>query len=244
MNRLIMCEGKTDAILLGYYLMKVAGWEFSSSGPSGLKFKIEQNNEIITWYQKGAERLMICAVGGKDNFKRFFSRGIESAIRNSSNEDPFSRVVIITDRDDREIAEVEKYFAQTMAPFFLGAQNNTCNVASFTDSYGIEKKINTLLMVIPVEYQGALETIMLKSISEDPYDKNIVDKCIIFINEIQPYADKYLSTSRLQLKSKLSAVWAVQSPEKVFDFIDSQIKSVNWEKYSTLRECFVLLESI
>jgi len=27
MNKLILCEGKTDAILLSYYLGKTAGWK-------------------------------------------------------------------------------------------------------------------------------------------------------------------------------------------------------------------------
>ena len=33
MNRLILCEGKTDAILLGYYLMKTNGWELERKPP-------------------------------------------------------------------------------------------------------------------------------------------------------------------------------------------------------------------
>lgn len=28
MNELILCEGKTDAILLGYYMSKSMGWMF------------------------------------------------------------------------------------------------------------------------------------------------------------------------------------------------------------------------
>lgn len=39
MNKLILCEGKTDAILLSYYLEKVAGWKYTTKSPSGLNLK-------------------------------------------------------------------------------------------------------------------------------------------------------------------------------------------------------------
>ena len=45
MNRLILCEGKTDAILLGYYLMKTDGWELERTPPSGLDIKAREQNE-------------------------------------------------------------------------------------------------------------------------------------------------------------------------------------------------------
>ena len=54
-------------------------------------------------------------------------------------------------------------------------------------------------------------------------------------------AGRYISTDRLQLKAHLGVTWAVQYPEKVFSVIDEQIKSVRWEKYDTLKECFGLL---
>lgn len=108
----------------------------------------------------------------------------------------------------------------------------------------MEKQIETLLLVIPAEHQGALENVMLDAISEDPYDRNIVDKCTEFVGNLRPEADRYIATDRLQLKANLSTVWAIQSPEKAFDFIDAQIKSVQWEKYETLGQCFGLLKDI
>ena len=85
---------------------------------------------------------------------------------------------------------------------------------------------------------------MLSAISEDPYDKRIVDQCEDFVKNIRPNAAKYISTDRLQLKAHLSTVWAIQSPEKAFDFINHQIKTVSWEKYTTLHACFGILETI
>lgn len=244
MNRLILCEGKTDAILLGYYLMKTAGWKFAMSAPTGLAIKAREQNENVAWYKMGDEMLVICAAGGKDNFVRFFSRDIQRAILNSSNEDPFPRLILVTDRDQREIEEIERDIAQNLAPFFFEAKNRTWKTNRCTDTFGMKKSIETLLLVIPAEHQGALETVMLDAISEDPYDKNIVERCVAFVETVRPEADRYIATDRLQQKANLSAVWAIQSPEKAFDFIDAQIKSVQWEKYEALRTCFGILEDI
>jgi hypothetical protein len=45
----------------------------------------------------------------------------------------------------------------------------------------------------------------------------------------------------LELKAHLGVTWAVQYPEKVFSVIDEQIKSVRWEEYAALKECFGIL---
>jgi hypothetical protein len=46
----------------------------------------------------------------------------------------------------------------------------TLEETHYIDSFGTDQKIDALLVVVPTEHQGALETIMLDSISEDPYD--------------------------------------------------------------------------
>ena len=73
MNSLILCEGPTDAILLSYYLERVAGWHFSKKPPAGLEIKSSDRNESVNWYKRGSDYLLICGVGGKDNSIGFSS---------------------------------------------------------------------------------------------------------------------------------------------------------------------------
>ena len=42
MNDLILCEGKTDAILLSYYLGRMRGWESVRKGPKGLEIRADE----------------------------------------------------------------------------------------------------------------------------------------------------------------------------------------------------------
>ena len=94
MNKLILCEGKTDAILLSYYLGKTAGWKFVKKGPSGLAIQQPNDNESISWYNKDDDYLLICGVGGKDNFGNFFDERIRIPLVTTN---AFEKIAIITD---------------------------------------------------------------------------------------------------------------------------------------------------
>ena len=76
MIRFILCEGETDATLLGLYLEKTTLWKFNK----GRKPKPELNipntvpfsNKKAFYYIQDNNPLIICSVGGKDNFGKFF----------------------------------------------------------------------------------------------------------------------------------------------------------------------------
>ena len=103
MNKLILCEGKTDAILLSYYLGRISGWTYVRKCPGGLALRQNNDNESINWYRKGSDYLLIWGVGGKDNFIRFFNERIKTP---QSATNAFEKIAIITDRDDRETSDI------------------------------------------------------------------------------------------------------------------------------------------
>lgn len=241
MNKLILCEGKTDAILLSYYLGKIAGWKFVKKGPSGLAIQQPNDNESISWYKKENDYLLICGVGGKDNFGNFFDERIKTPLVTTN---AFDKIALITDRDERTLENICASLTEDMSGFFADIQDRVWCNNSYYDGFGMEKTVELLLIVIPKEHSGALETVMLDAISEEPYDKNIVEKTAAFVQQMRTEADKYISTDRLQLKAHLGVTWAVQFPEKVFSMIDEQINSVQWEQYDVLKECFGMLNEI
>lgn len=109
---------------------------------------------------------------------------------------------------------------------------------NYRDSFNTDQWIESLLVAIPTEHQGALETILLDSISEDPYDAVIVKKAGAFVKELRAEASRYLVNPRAELKAHLGVTWAIQYPEKVFKLINQQIQSVHWEKSEILHRCF------
>lgn len=241
MNKLILCEGETDAILLSYYLGKVSGWRFCKKPPANIAIKSDAFEQSINWYQKDNDRLLICGVGGKDKMASFFQSKI---LRPVVDAGAFSRIALILDRDDKQLESIEAHASALFHPVITSMRNKQWIRNTYTDAFGMEQIIDALLVVVPTEHQGALETIMLDSISENPYDSQIVKKCGSFVKEMRKTASKYIRSNRLELKAHLGVTWAVQYPEKVFRLINEQIQSVAWEKSEVLHQCFAQLETI
>ncbi len=155
--------------------------------------------------------LLISAVGGKDNFGNFFKRYISAPLFDAA---AFGKIAVLTDRDQRAASDIEKAAKDVFVGINADIRNDVWVSGVYQDAYNINREISILLTVIPKEHQGALETVMLEAISEDPYDKNIVDCTRNFASKMRNEAEKYISSDRLQLKAHLGLTWAVQYPEK------------------------------
>lgn len=242
MNKLILCEGKTDAILLSYYLERMRGWKYTRKSPKGLDIKVnEEIGESANWYQKDDEFLLICAVGSKSGFSRFFNAAI---LRPLVQSDAFNKIALVIDHDDETIEEIVELVRSELALVAKDAQDGCWVDHEYENGYGERHMISFLLQIIPTEKQGALESLLLEAISEDPYDKNIVDKSKQYVDSISSEADRYIGKRRLVLKAYLGVTWAIQSPQKVFTHIDSMLKMVRWEASAVLYECFKQLLAI
>lgn len=241
MNSVLLCEGGTDAILLSYYLNKVSGWEFCRKAPEHLDIKQTEFEQSVNWYKRGDDKLLICGVGGKDKMSSFFKEKISSPMTKS---DAFSKVVLVLDRDDKSIESLEAHASHLFKPILTKMKNNLWIDNSYLDGFGILKTVSSLLVVIPTEHEGALETLLLDAIAEDPNDAVIVKKAGDFVDMMQKSTSHYIQNRRMKLKAHLGVTWAIQYPEKVFKLIDEQIRSVSWEKSEVLRSCFRQLEGI
>ena len=206
-----------------------------------MAIRTTEDNESANWYKKDEDYLLICAVGGKDNFKQFFDKKINPPLLVS---DAFEKISVVTDRDNREIVEIESSVASVLNVPATDVKNNQWIECHYTNKFALEKTFYALLVVVPNEQQGALETALLDAISENEYDKKIVEETGTFADRMRIMASQYISTDRLKLKAHLGLTWAVQYPEKVFTKIDEQIKSVHWEESDTLRICFATLLEI
>lgn len=235
MNKLILCEGTTDAIFLSYYLDKKVGWKYCNRPPKEIMIKENSIEESINCYKKDDDMLLICGVGGKDRMKSFFEHNIKNMVLHA---DTFQKIAVILDKDKNKIESIEKHVAAILSPVITVVKNNKWRRNHYTNAYKLKKEIEMLLVVIPNENQGALETIMLDAISENPDDKIIVDEAESFVEKIRNNAARYIRNDRLELKAKLGVTWAIQYPEKTFKLMNEQIISVPWEKSKILNDCF------
>lgn len=244
MKSIILCEGRTDAILLSYYLGKVYGWSYSKKGPEDYAIiKVDQNQEV-NWYKKDNDYLLIFGVGGKDNFKKVIDNYVSQILQNYPQENSFDNIVIVADKDSAEMSEIENLHTEWLRPYVEQVVNSKWLEKSFEDNFGNTHEIHTLSIIIPADKQGASETTLLDAISEEEYDKIIVEKCEEFVEDVRIVASKYIKTDRLALKARLATVFAVLSPEKVFSQLDAVIKEVPWERSQILMDCFEALKEL
>ena len=242
MNSLIMCEGETDAILLSYYLMRTIGWVHCNA-PDGLNISVEEaRGESANWYHRDRDYLLICAVGSKDSFQHFFENRIANPLFDT--DDAFSKIALMLDRDEETISDIEINIRRCLPKVAVNAENDSWVMHEYQNSYGQTKSLDFLLLIIPPQQQGALETLLLAAISENAYDKNIVDKSRTFVDEIASEATRYIGKRRMILKAYLGVTWAIQSPQKVFKFIDDQIRLVKWEDSTILSQSFRKIKEI
>ena len=237
MNSLILCEGKSDAIIISYYLQRKCGFVRCEKSPyESLDFKKLQDNQYVSWYKAGKDFLMIFAVGGKDNFKYVLDKYILEIIKEYPRNESFQKIAIIGDNDNAKnvIEEQKEWFQGIIKNIF----ENQWAKNSFINSFGVKTNVQILSLLIPPDKHGALENVLLDAISEDENDKIIVEKSKGFVERIRNDAQKYILNDRLALKAKLSTVFAVMSPEKTFHLLDEIMQSVKWEKYQTVEECF------
>lgn len=240
MIRIILCEGETDATLLGLYLERTTSWKYNTERKPKLKINIPQtvpsNNKKCFNYIKDNEHLLICAVGGKDNFGGFFIKYIYPMIQTAHLEETDFRIALMTDADEQAINAIEKDILEQLAPCIKNIKDNVWTKNILSNKYEDKANVDFLLTVIPQEGSGALETVLLTALTEKDKGDYIVEESNKFIDDLEPVS--YLSTDRLKLKSKLGVALSVFYPDKVFSQFDEQLQIVDWGKSKELAKCF------
>ena len=168
----------------------------------------------------------------------FFAEKLSDILIHYPQEESFNKLVVIHDRDSDTITDIEKKIQDSLAPIASSVQNNQWIPNTFIDSFGKELQIDILGLIIPLENEGALESIMLTSLKEKSPEKEIVECSEQFVNDVKNVAKDFINKPRMELKAKLGVSFAILSPMKVFTYIDELIKSVNWDQYGLIRSVF------
>lgn len=244
MIRIILCEGETDATLLGLYLENICGWAYAKNPK--LQIKLPKTNPITNeksvTYSNGTEELIICAVGGKDKFGQFYNEYIHNIVYLSQDKEINFRIALMTDADNRTCREIEEDILRQLSPHISNIKSAMWTSNTVENSFKTLSNVEFLLTIIPVTGQGALETVLMDSLAEMNSGDTIVESSKIFVDALAP--NEYLSADRLKLKAKLGVALSVFYPDKVFSQFDQQLKIVDWSKSTTLAQCLAELVKI
>ena len=250
MNSVILCEGETDIVILSKYLIHQYQFEFVSDDIFGVTPLIKNNkSEIMCNYSNPNNKLLIWAVGGKDNFQRALDKLF--GVNDIGANEYYNRIIIFSDNDSKEEIEsqrlslneiVYKYrFAGEAPAFEIGQWKSGKMKTKMTDA---DVDIETLLLAIPKDENGALETMLLKSF-EAPSDKLLASKSMKFVEHLKEYKKEdfcYLSNRRDYIKAPLAVFFAVATPDRVFAKQNEILESISWEKFAAIRKELKVLD--
>lgn len=245
MNSLILCEGKTDCILLQYYMEKVHLWRritksafHAVAGAWSNSFE-KNDNFLFVSETKGCSRI---------------AEGVFSAVIRNQNASPgnndeyFDKIVVFTDNDESDtceniISSISDKLNTTSISFNTPIRKNIWNKGTIQTIEG-ERAVELYVMFIPFDENGALETYLLNCIGKsDEYDKKIIDKSTDFVNTIDP-EKKYLTQRRLITKARFDIYFSVRTAVDQYAQRQDILKSVAWEKYDVIRQDFKMFAEL
>lgn len=244
MKSILLCEGSTDFVLLQYYMRTVYGWEDGKEKGNTFDGKLK----ISRILKRSEDTLQIGGCGGCSRIIPAFEYVLEINSYSVGTEG-FDRIAIITDRDE---VGTESEFIETVKESLnakkVQAKNKISNNEWITCEYingqGRKRTIQILLLVIPFEGTGAMETFLLNAIAQDnSYDKDIIDKCNDFVDSVDG-EKKYLTQRRYITKAKFDVYFSIRTPAGQFAERQNILKNVAWEKYTLIQHSFKKLKNL
>ncbi|MDE7416261.1 MAG: hypothetical protein K2N44_08170 [Lachnospiraceae bacterium] len=225
-------------------MQKVCDWKDKGKGQFRLS---DQKSRLL---EKGSCSLTIAAAGGCSKM----AEGLSEVLKKNEMESPegenyFQSIVIITDRDESDtedsfIKKVEDVLSEEGVVLTDKIENNQWSECEMKTRADDQIRMKLLVMVIPFEENGAMETFLLNAIAkQDGYDNRIIEDCKNFVDNTD-IDRKYLSKRRLVTKAKFDAYFCVRTAAEAFNQRRDIIKNVPWEDYAAIKKDFKLLEDI
>ncbi len=238
MYDIILCEGETDAILISYYLKNLMSFQYINSTPKKVP-KLNNVNNQIQWYKGNRNQyLAICPIGGSD-----FCHAMNEIVhynKSANDTEIFCKIALVMDHDDDSTENVIDLIGQNLCfkePFKAGIWKSFI----YNNSFKAEIKSEIVCILQPDDEYGALETFVLKMLSQnDLENENVVKQVKKFIADFS--SKKYLKHRRDKTKAELSVSLSVICPSKTFTTINEFLSKIAWEKYNGFKQQFRLLE--
>lgn len=237
MNSIIICEGSTDSILLQYFLRTTYKWEDA-------KDRIPLAKQFKTFRKLKKEDRTLC-IGGSGGVSQLMSKLELILYLNSigTNLEVYSKIIIMTDRDE---LDTETVFYEEIRQIMLARnvhmeqeiKNNDWVHCKMMNGQAEEISVDFLLLVIPFEKTGAMETFLLDAIAKaDIYDDTIIKQGNTFVDLADP-DKRYLSKRRYITKAKFDVYFSIRTAAEQFVERQNVLKSIPWEKYLLIQDSF------
>lgn len=235
----ILCEGRTDSHLVGFYLESVKNYSYNSKPK--LTIENEENKNIINLKNEKEDQITILSTGGKTKIKNNLKEIIERNHFERDEEKIIRNVIVIIDRDSDNDSELINYIDNRIKNI------NKWNKIKIENQLFGEININIFPLSIPLEEPGALEKFVINSLkkSNSENDKMVINKLDELIDKLKnvDYLQKNnnsndTSNERYREKAKLGCYLSIYSPDWSLDEITKKIKQIEWTKLKNINSIY------
>jgi hypothetical protein len=251
MKRVVICEGKTDAILVGYFLNRVYGWTYTRDHRMpALPF--EKQNESLCWYSHPEKRgfeLAVWGAGGITRIPEKLHKIVERTKAEHVGLNRFGRVVVLLDRDERSEDEVRELVGDWYQGAGVQLSEDVKLGTWLSGTLQLDKTpaeshdVSLLALVLPPTQEGCLEVFLAEALrGSGAADREIVDGCRTFVRTIPN--EPYLTQNRFRPKAVIGAVLSIMSPDWVFGDLDEKLTAIEWEKIRAAYEAYSRLADL
>lgn len=243
MKNIIICEGGTDLALIQYFMEKANQWMYANNTKEISDFKDVKN------FTKGEKKLTIAATGGCSKICKCFESVIEKNKYSALEEEKFDNVIIISDRDEINTlnsfdTKIRKILSDYAIEYDGNINNDEWIQCLCLNGRNIKIQFKLLLLIIPFEETGAIETFLLNSIAgKDIYDKKIIEESTLFAENVDT-EERYLKKRRHKTKAKFDIYFSIRTPLEQFSERRNILKNIDWEKYEDIQIGFKKLNSL
>lgn len=244
MKSIVLCEGRDDLWFIGYYLHKKAGWCQCKEPWKTYHASPLDSRQTVIYLSKGDDSVAIWSVAGKDRFEPVVKTIFERFIENYPF-DPIDSIAIMSDRDSESTSDV----LQRMQGWFSNSipLQNKLSSLWFKNIDGYSVSVSITPVVIPFSEEGAIETLLIRSISEKSQAGNTIaleaNKYIDNLLANSEVSKNYLLHARQVLKGRYSAVIAAINPEHSTALFEDLVMTTPWENSKTIQEHFNVIVS-
>lgn len=237
MNTIILCEGESDLVVLSQYFRNRFGYEYiGSSKTSG------DDMMKACCYGRGDDRLVIRMANGVTNFPQVLSDVLRTNRINTDDQSQFTHIAVISDHDSAEetnllVGNLNQVLAEYDLPNFQ--EGGWCHGQQRTQMGERAIEVALLFLRIPLEENGALETLLLSALEQTAdgvylaiASRNFIDD---LIQDREAHAMNYLSTRADQVKAPLAVFLAVASPTRIYQQQQEVFNMINWASLVKMR---------
>lgn len=232
MIELLLVEGVSDVQLISYFLQNVYGWKHEKS--NALSITELDEYEHIESLSKQENQLVLCGVGGNGKFASFVEK---HRINMMIVENEISSLMVVTDRDEDSDAKIERTIRKSLKDVSIKSGKWIGN--DIVDLFGQNKIVNTYLLIIPSNEEGALERVIINALKDFPEEKELIQEVIDFIESLKNGLVQELAKTNKYNKAAVGTYFSVRYPKNALRSFGTFVSKIDWTRSESLKQLFL-----